>query len=131
MVDRDSILRLMLAAATVASLFQSGASAEDNQIGNDVRTYCSQYELGEFHFWECDSSVSLIDATTSKVFYCNGIHLVVTTENRIHNVTARAECALTFQPHSQSTNFALLDMTKDQLPNISRSKKDLYPDGVA
>lgn len=129
MLDRGSILGLLLSLTAFAAPLQSNARAGSNQIGNDVRTYCSQYELGEFHFWQCDSTVALIDATTSKVFYCHGVHLIVTTEDRIHQTSVRAECALTFQPYSRNGDFTLLDMTKNQLPNISKSQ--LYPDGVA
>jgi hypothetical protein len=87
--------------------------------------------LGDYYFWECDSTISYIDSASSQVFYCTGIHLVVTTADKIHEVSAKAECALTFEPPPQSGGITFLDMTKDRLPEIPRTKKNLYPEGVA
>ena len=131
MMEWSSLERLLSVAALGIFLGQPNASAQDNQFGQDVRTFCLQYDLGQFYFWECDSIISYIDSTASQIFYCKGVHLVITTEGRVHDVSLTAECALTFDPHSKSGSYTLLDMTKDRLPEISRSSKNLYPDGVA
>jgi hypothetical protein len=125
------IVKLLSGAAFGILLGQPSAGAEGYQFGQDVRTFCSQYDLGQYHLWECDSSISYIDSANSQVFYCKGIHLVVTIAGKVNEVSLSAECTLTFDPHPETGSFTLLDMTKDRLPEISRSKGDLYPDGVA
>jgi hypothetical protein len=131
MMNPNSFERLLSVAVLGFLLGQPKANAQDNQFGQDARTFCSQNELGQFHIWECDSTISYIDSANSQIFYCKGVHLVVTAAGKVHTVSVRAECALTFAPYSESGSFTLLDLTKDGLPEIPRTKKDLYPDGVA
>jgi hypothetical protein len=131
MTNSNSFERLLSVAVLGFLIGQPNANAQDNQFGQDVRTFCSQHEFGQFHFWECDSTVSYIDPADSQIFYCKGFHLVVTAAGKVHTASVRAECTLTFAPYSESDNFTLLDLTKDGVPEIPRTKKDLYPDGVA
>lgn len=127
-MDPSSIKRL-LSVAILGFLPGQDANAQDNQFGQDVRTFCSQYDVGQFYFWECDSTITYVEPT--QIFSCKGIHLVITVAGKVHNIAAKAECALLFDTHSERRGFTLLDMTKDGLPELPRSRKDLYPDGVA
>src|SRR5262245_6883446 len=131
MVDCKFFVRLLSGAVFGFLLGQPSARAEDYQFGQDVRTFCSQYDVGQYYFWECDSTISYIDSANSQVFYCKGAHLAVTSAGEVYKVSVSAQCTLTFDPHSKSGNFTLLDMTRDRLPEFPRTKKDLYPDGVA
>jgi hypothetical protein len=70
MVDCKFFVKLLSGAAFGFLLGQPSARAEGYQIGQDVRTFRSQYDLGQYHLWECDSSISYIDAANSQVFYC-------------------------------------------------------------
>lgn len=62
-----SLARLLSIAALSSLPGQPGASAQDNQFAHDVRTLCSQYDLGQYSFWVCDSTISYIDAIPTDV----------------------------------------------------------------
>jgi len=86
--------------------------ADANEIGEDVRTICSQSQQGLYLFSECLSSIAYLDARTSEVYYCNGDHLVVTKGTVVERVTLNAECVLSFRPFRGAGNYTLLDITK-------------------
>ena len=130
-MDRKFLVRLLSGAVLGILLWQSSACAGEDQIGQDVHTFCSRSALGQYYFWQCSSTVSFIDTARAQVFYCKGVHLVVTAADKVDKVSASAECTPKFDPHAESGNFTLLDMTKDGLPEVWYSTKDLYPDGVA
>lgn len=130
-MDPSSFKRLLCVAILSFLPGQLDANAQDNQFGQDVRTFCSQYDLGQFYFWECDSTITYVEPANARIFSCKGIHLVVTAAGEVHDISVKAECGLLFDTHSESRSFTLLDMTKDGLPELPRSRKDLYPDGVA
>ncbi|QIG48262.1 hypothetical protein G5V57_11310 [Nordella sp. HKS 07] len=131
MMNPDSFKRLLSVAILGFLPGQLDAKAQDNQIGQNVRTFCSQYDLGQYHFWECDSTITYAEPANARIFYCKGVHLVVTRAGKVHDISAKAQCALLFDTHPDSRGFTLLDMTEDGLPVLPRSRMDLYPDGVA
>jgi hypothetical protein len=80
-------------------------------------------------FWECDSTIAYFDATMSKLYYCKGDHIVVTSDQKVQQVSLRADCKSTFQTLPDGGRRTMLDVTKDQLPLFE--KHSLRPDAVA
>ena len=110
MMNPDSFKRLLSVAILGFLPGQLDAKAQDNQFGQNVRTFCSQYDLGQYHFWECDSTITYAEPANARIFYCKGVHLVVTRAGKVHDISAKAQCALLFDTHPDSRGFTLLDM---------------------